>query len=168
MARKNINFEKNHPLGPALLLLVRVLILAIFMSSTLTAQKGSAPPGFYPGNYNGDTFTGTVIQTGSDFLTLKYQTGAKEEVFSGTIEKACMAQTKHDPRTIKELHLTAIPKGSVLTVFYNTARSKNANGSKNEKIILALRFDEVNGEKLTNPNRPVIMCSEAKGGLAVH
>jgi hypothetical protein len=44
----------------------------------------------------------------------------------------------------RELHLPAIPPSSVL--------------------IPGLRFDEVNGQKLNNPGRPVIMCSEGKGG----
>jgi hypothetical protein len=67
------------------------------------------------------------------------------------------------------LHLTAIPIGSVLTVFYNHITEKDGAGAKRERnLILALRFNEVNGQKLTNPNRPVIMCSEAKGGLTVH
>jgi hypothetical protein len=148
---------------------VRLGFVMFCMSALLAAQKGSAPEGFYPGNYHGDTFTGTVTQASSDSLTLEYRNGNKAEVFSGTIEKACMAPTRQDPHTMKELHLTAIPKNSVLTVFYNGATVKDAGGGKHEqKIILALRFDEVNGQKLTNPGRPVIMCSEPKVGLAVH
>lgn len=148
---------------------MRRLLVLLFASSVVLAQKGSAPPGFYPGNYNGDTFTGSVVQTTADTIVLEYRNGGKGETFTGSTEKACMAPVKSDPHQMRELHLPAIPAGSVLTVFYNSEKIKQPDGTKVQKnVILALRFDEVNGQKLTNPNRPVIMCSEAKGGLAAH
>jgi hypothetical protein len=144
-------------------------LIILSFSGMLIPQKGSAPSGFYPGNYNGDTFTGTVMRVEADSLTLEYRSGANGEVFSGTIERPCMAPSKSDPHQARELHLSAIPLGSVLTVFYNNVRTKEPDGSKHQKnLILALRFDEVNGQRLNNPNRPVIMCSDPKGGLSVH
>jgi len=147
----------------------KYLVLIICSTGMLPGQKGSAPPGFYPGNYNGDTFTGAVTKADPNSLTLEYRNGAKGEIFSGTIEKPCMAPVKGNPHQTRELHLTAIPVGTVLTVFYNNVKTKDANGTKHQtNTILALRFDQVNGQKLTNPNRPVILCSEPKGGLSVH
>ena len=148
---------------------MKQVILIVCLTGILVAQKGSAPSGFYPGNYNGDTFSGAVTHADSNSLTLEYRKGAKGEIFLGTTEKPCVAPVKGDPRQTRELHLTAIPIGSILTVFYNHIADKDGTGAKRERnVILALRFDEVNGQKLTNPNRPVIMCSEPKGGLTVH
>ena len=148
---------------------MKLLVTILWFAGIAAGQKGSAPSGFYPGNYNGDTFTGAVIKTEPDSLTLQYRNGAKGEVFSGTVEKPCIGPVKGAPHQTRELHLTAIPLGSVLTVFYNDVKTKDADGTKHQKnMILALRFDEVNGQKLTNPNRPVILCSDIKGGLSVH
>src|SRR6185437_15142368 len=125
---------------------------------TAAAQKGSAPPGFYPNNYNGDTFTGEVVAANDRELTLAYHKRSNTELFVGTTESACMAKTKQGQ--MKELHLTAIPKGTVLTAFYNSESEKQPDGTKKKaNVIIAVRFDVLEGQKLTNPDRPVISCS---------
>jgi hypothetical protein len=134
----------------------------------LLAQKGTAPSGFYPGNYHGEIFTGRVVKTGPGELTLEYKRGSKSEMFSGSTESKCLAPTRGNPRVMKELHVPAIPLGTVLTAFY-TENKKQADGTKvKENVILAIRFDEINGQTITNPDRPVIECSLGGGGVSVH
>ena len=148
---------------------MKLLAVVLGLAVQVVAQHGSAPSGFYPHNYHGDTFTGQVVQTTDKSITLEYHNGKNDENFIGSIDQPCMAPTKKNPREQKELHLTVIPPGSVVTVFYNEEKRKQADGSqKRENIILAIRFDEVNGQKLTNPGRPVTPCAKATAGLAVY
>jgi hypothetical protein len=144
----------------------RVFLLSLIICKAALpslAQKGSAMPGFYPSNYHGETFTGKVVESESDKLSLEYRHGSKQEVFVGVTESACMAETKN--RGVKELHLSAIPKGTVLTAFYNHKTMKDGTVKREFNSILAIRFDEMNGEKLTNPDRPIIPCSKGAPGM---
>jgi hypothetical protein len=86
------------------------------------------------------------------------------ETFSGVTESACKALTKKQ-HVSKEMPLKAIPKGSVITVFYNPRNVKRADGSKSTvNTILGIRFDEVNGQKIGNEERPIIPCSKGAAG----
>lgn len=146
-----------------------VIVLAASISPILFAQKGTAPPGFYPPNYHGDTFSGEVIKVeGEKTLTLQYSHGAKTEIFTGTIADVCRAPLKSDAHDLKELHLSAIPQGTVLTVFYNPEKKKAGDTTQIENVILGIRFDRVNGKTLTNPDRPVIVCSKGGAGVRLY
>jgi hypothetical protein len=137
-----------------------VLAIAILAQ----AQKGSAPTGFYPQKYNGDTFRGSVMDADEQgHLTLEYSKGSKRAQFRGVTEAPCMGPTKD--RGLKQLHLAAIPKGTVLTAFYNPLKGKDGENDANS--ILAIRFDVVNGRELTDPNRPVVACSSRTAGMKV-
>jgi hypothetical protein len=110
-----------------------------------------------------------VVKTDANGLTLEYKHGAMSETFSGTTETKCLAPTRGNPRVLKELHLPAIPSGTVLTAFYDSENKKQPDGTKQKvNVILAIRFDEINGQKVTNPDRPVIRCSSGGGGLSFH
>jgi len=138
-----------------------LLLIAAFQSPVGVAQKGKAPPGWYryPANYHGDTFTGEVVRTdGARQLTLEYKHGSTSERFTGTLEAPCMARLKAEPHATRELHLSTIPKGTVLTVFYNL--TTNDRTKKEDSTILAIRFDRWKGRDFTNPRRPVIPCSK--------
>src|SRR5579864_6901936 len=137
-----------------------VLTIAILTQ----AQKGSAPTGFYPSKYNGDTFRGSVTDADEQgHLTLEYSKGSKREQFTGITEAPCMGPTKD--RGLKQLHLAAIPKGTVLTACYNPLKGNDCEKEVNS--ILAVRFDVVNRRELTDPNRPVIVCSSRSAGMKV-
>src|SRR6266849_8645065 len=95
-----------------------LLLIAAFQSPVGVAQKGKAPPCWYryPANYHGDMFTGEVVRTdGARQVTLEYKHGSTSESFTGVIEAPCMARLKADPRETKELRLSTIPKGTLLT-----------------------------------------------------
>ena len=121
------------------------------------AQHGTAPAGYYPASYSGDTFTGKVVGAEERKITLEYTNKSKTEQFVGVTAEPCMAPVKANVRTVKELHLTAIPLGSVITVLYTTKKLKNADGQKEEvHFVIGLSFVEVNGESLHNA--PIIPC----------
>lgn len=141
--------------------IVLVLLAVVILAQ---AQKGSAPAGFYPQKFNGDTFRGSVIDADEQgHLTLVYSKGSKHEEFVGVTEAPCMGPTKD--RGLKQLRLSAIPKDSVLTAFYNPLKGKD--GEKETNLILAIRFDVLNGRELTDPNRPVIACALRSAGMKV-
>ena len=70
-------------------------------------------------------------------------------------------------RGLKQLHLAAIPKGTILTAYYNPLKAKDSTGQKEINLILAIRFDVVNGRELPDPNRPVMACSTPSAGMKV-
>ncbi len=126
--------------------------LALLLSCTGYAQRGTAPPGYYPVGYSGDTFTGKVVVAEERKITLEYSGKSKTEQFTGVTTEPCMAPLKKDVRTVKEMHLTAIPIGSTITVLYNTKKIKRSDGSKEEvHIVIGFLFNELNGEKLSEP-----------------
>jgi hypothetical protein len=56
-------------------------LLMLIFSGTVVAQKGTAPNGYYPAGYNGATFTGKVVLTTDDTMTLNYVHGSKTDTF---------------------------------------------------------------------------------------
>lgn len=138
-----------------------LMLIVVSTCSIGAAQRGKAPPGWYhyPANYHGDTFTGEVVGTdGVRQLALEYRHGSTFESFTGTIQAQCMAHLKTNPRKTRELRLSAIRHGTVLTVFYDPSTESLSRTGPN--TILAIRFDRLNGRELTNPRRPVIPCSK--------
>jgi hypothetical protein len=141
-----------------------IFLITCALVPLLLAQKGTAGPGFYPTNFHGDTFTGKVMDSnGEKELILEYDRGSKQERFDGIIESACMAPIKD--RGVKELHLSVIPKGTILTAFYSPRRQDKTTVVN---YILAIRFDEVNGHRLDDPSRPIIPCSKPTAGFSAY
>jgi len=140
-----------------------LLALSLFCTIALhyaNAQKGTAPPGYYPIGYNGDIFSGELVPSDdANGVKLVYKNGTKDESFEGRIESPCQAPTQANPRVTKELHLSAIPEGSVITVYYSPATVKVEGKKVHTNSVWGIRFDMVNGQKLTDPKRPIISCS---------
>ena len=112
------------------------------------AQKGTAPPGYYPIGYNGDIFSGELVPSDdANGIKLVYKNGAKSESFEGRIENPCQAPTQADPLVTKELHWSAIPEGSVLTVYYSPTTVKVDGKKVHTNLIWGIRFEVVNGRR---------------------
>jgi len=135
-------------------------LLSTMALRSANAQKGTASPGYYPIGYNGDIFSGELLRSDdANSVKLVYKNGTKDESFEGRIESPCQAPTQASPRVTKELHLSAIPAGSILTVYYSP-RTMKVDGKKVQtNLVWGIRFDVVNGQKLTDPKRPIISCS---------
>jgi hypothetical protein len=143
-------------------------LTALIFPLLASPQRGTAPPGFYPSNYHGETYTGRVTHAEGSEITLEYQKKEKTETFNGTTEAACLAPRRKDVHEDKEMPLKAIPEGTVLTVYYNRTKERQPDGSKKDaNVILALRFDELRGKALTDEGRPIIRCSRNGAGLNV-
>jgi len=135
-----------------LMLLQSVLVLSL----AAYAQHGTAPPGYYPLGYNGDTFTGTVVSTdpSADAVTLEYHKGEKSEKFTLIMEGGCRVPSK----TGEPMHAKNVPAGTVLTAFY-LAKTEKINGEKQKlNVFVAISFVEWQGKKIAKENQKVWGC----------
>jgi len=110
----------------------RVLLAMVFLASLRTAafgQHGSAPPGYYPMGYAGDTWTGEVVSTDdvTREITLRCTNEKKSETFIGILKENYQVKIKDG--SMKELKASGIPKGARITVFYQ-AKTRKVNGVK--------------------------------------
>ena len=138
-----------------------VAMLALLSSCPMNAQRGTASSGYYPDSYNGDIFSGEFVPSAnSEQITLEYTKGNKKEVFQGKIEEPCRAPLKDTPRQVKELHLSSIPKGTSLKVFFTPTSLKINDKKVRTNQVWAFQFNVWNGPRLTNP--AMIFCSKYK------
>ena len=110
----------------------RALLSMVFwatLCAPVFGQHGSAPPGYYPMGYAGDTWTGDVVSTDdvTREITLTYTAGKKSETFTGILKENY--QVKMKDGSLKELKPSGIPKGARITVFYQ-AKTRKVNGNK--------------------------------------
>jgi hypothetical protein len=101
------------------------LSLVCLLSLPLRAQYGSAPNGYYPPNYSGSIFTGSLESAASDTqeMTLVYTKGNKTERFAGRLESACGWKDKNG--TAHSFKASDIPKSTILTAFYTKTTKKS-------------------------------------------
>jgi hypothetical protein len=109
---------------------VAAAILGILLiGGAAFGQHGTAPDGFYPGGYTGNTWRGVVTgvneETGE--FTLTHTSGNKTETFVGVPEEGYILAPKDGPE--RPLKLSDIPLGKTMTVFYNVVTNK-VNGKK--------------------------------------
>jgi 3D (Asp-Asp-Asp) domain-containing protein len=112
---------------------VRKVLLAVTVVLLLTTavwpQHGSAPPGYYPPTYSGDTWTGTVSAVDDQMreITLTYTKNSKTQTFTGVL-KAGLKGKRQDGTEI-EVKPSDFPIGSRLLVYY-TEETKKVQGQK--------------------------------------
>src|SRR5205085_8897216 len=101
----------------------------LMLTPGLRGQHGSAPNGYYPMGYSGDTFTGQVANTNDSTreIFLHYEKENKSEDFSGVLEPGYKVEMKNG--TEHELKVSEIPIGTRLTAFY-MKKERKENGKK--------------------------------------
>jgi hypothetical protein len=101
----------------------------LLFSGAVFAQHGTAPNGYYPAGYTGNTWTGVVsnVDEAAGEFTLTYTKGSKTETFVGVPEEGYVVAPKDGPQ--RPLKLSDIHVGRTMTVFYNVVTSK-ADGKK--------------------------------------
>ena len=104
------------------------LALVVFASAAF-GQHGTAENGYYPSEYQGDTWTGVVVsaseQTGE--ITLSYTKGGKSQTFVGVPEAGYLVH-EHSGAT-RPLKMSDIPVGKIIKVCY-MEETKKVGGSK--------------------------------------
>ena len=101
----------------------------LMCSATLFGQHGTAPGGYYPTGYAGDTWTGEVVSTDDTTreITLSYKTEKKSETFTGVLIDNFHVKMKDG--STKELKPSEIPKAARIIVYYQP-KTKKIDGKK--------------------------------------
>jgi len=108
--------------------------------------------------------TGKLVGTdGARRLILQYERNSRAETFIGNTQSACTVPGNSKPGERKQLDLSTIPKGTVMTVFYVRHIQVGKLGGRSENVILAMRFDRLPGQDSTLPQGAVIPCAKGAG-----
>jgi uncharacterized protein YfcZ (UPF0381/DUF406 family) len=113
---------------------VRRLTLAVVLlvvPGILQAQHGTAPGGYWPMGFNGDTWRGEVSAVNDDSreITLVYSTQEKTETFVGVLQEGYKAKLKDG--TLVELKVSTIHLGTRLEVYYMPRCERSTSERKN-------------------------------------
>lgn len=133
-----------------------MLMVVIFLPIITYAQYGTAPNNYYPDNYNGATFTGVVADTKDNQVTLTFAKGSKTDTFTGSIEGGCAVPSKNG----RLMMPTDIPKGTVMTAFFNGTTKKIDGKKVKDNVIIAIAFDEWRGQKIPEDKKTIYSCTE--------
>lgn len=103
-------------------------LLLFLFTGILVAQHGTAPNGYWPMGYNGDTWSGTVkaVNPETREISLSYNGKKGEETFTGTLIKG-YKRTKDG--TTFEVQISQIPVGSYMVAYYTT-KTRKVEGKK--------------------------------------
>jgi len=142
--------------------IVTLLLVVGLFSLPLRAQYGSAPNGYYPYNYAGSIFTGSLESAAADTqeMTLVFTKDSKSQRFAGRLESACGWKDKDG--TAHSFKASDIPKGTVLTAFYKATTKKSGGQKITENSIFAISYVELNGKRIPDEKRILISCSDQK------
>ena len=132
-------------------------LLMLVFSGTVVAQKGTAANGYYPAGYNGATFTGKVVLTTDDTITLNYVHGSKTDTFEAYATAPCnLPSTK---TTTQPMPLSQVQRGAVVTVFYEPKETKIDGRKEKKNQVIAVLFQEVNGRKVKEEHQAIFYCN---------
>ncbi len=131
-------------------------LLMLVLSGTGAAQKGTAPNGYYPGGYAGSTFTGKVVQTTDDTITLNYVHGSKTDTFEAYSTTPCnLPSTK---TTTQPMPLSKVQTGAVVTLFYQGKEIKVDGKKQKRNQVIGILFQEENGRKVAAEHQAIFYC----------
>jgi hypothetical protein len=133
----------------------------VLLCSALSAsgQYGVAPRNYYPTKYSGgSTFTGTVTESKDDRITLIYTKANRTETFIGRFETGCAVPSVSGGAMMP----TDIPKGTVMTAFFNGTTTKVDGQKVKENLILGIAFDEWKGQKVDEGKKKIYFCTNDK------
>jgi hypothetical protein len=132
-------------------------LLVLVLSGTVVAQKATAPNGYYPASYNGATFTGRVVLTTDDTITLNYVHGSKTDTFEAFATDPCnLPSTKTMTRPMP---LSQVQTGAVVTVFYEPREIKVDTRKQKKNQVIGILFQEVNGRKVKEEHQAIFYCN---------
>jgi len=141
---------------------ITILLSLLVFSSTVLAQRGVAPNGYYPASYRGDTFTGTVVDSdpATDSVILEFKKSSKPQVLSVRLEGGCSVPSK----TGAPMQAKNIPKGTVLTAYYMGRTEKRGAEKQNVDVAIGISFVEWQGKPVSELNRRRLYSCGAGGG----
>lgn len=135
----------------------RIGLVVIFLSASLAvAQYGTAPSGYYPPNYGGSTFTGVVVETTDDQITMTQDHNGKVESFTGRVETSCSIP-KSDG-TPQQMTAPLFPRSTQMTVFFRTVTKKIGEQKTKYNQLIGLTFNEYEGKPVPLQKRHLFIC----------
>src|SRR5256885_16752221 len=89
----------------------------LLVAGGLHAQHGTAPNGYFPMGYAGDTWSGEVsaVNDANREITLVYNSSKKTETFVGVLQQGYKVKLKDG--SLAELKVSMIPIGRRLRVY---------------------------------------------------
>ena len=137
-----------------------IACISLLLAAALPAQYGTAPSGYYPPNYSGSTFAGTLTAANEDQITMTFNGAGKTQTFTGRFESTC-SYPDDITKKMRPMKATDIPIGSGLTAFYET-KSTKVNGQKMKvNWIVEINIDRWGQRKIDDDRQGVIVCTKA-------
>jgi len=144
-------------------LLLRVASLGLWLGLPASAQYGTAPPAPYPIGYSGTTFTGEVVGTSEDTITVTHTHKSKTDKFEGHAAATCHMPVTKD--TTEPLPLSQVQVGTVVTVFYEEKTIKVNGQKEHSNEIIAISFVQVKGKNVKADHQAIFYCLPATENL---
>jgi len=137
-------------------------LVAALLAPTAVTQEPPSPAGRRPA----PRVTGRLVGTdGIRQLILEYETASGKKTFIGNIHSTCVLPAKSTTSQPTPLQLSAIPKGSDVTLFYVRHKQKQSMGGRTENTVLAIRFDRLNA-KFDLLKGQTVSCFKGSGSSA--
>jgi len=138
-----------------------VFLTFIALSMFAFAQHGSAPSGYYPMGYNGDTFKGTILSSDKDAgtLTLESSNKKKPEKFTAAWEGPCSMPVKG--KSVPFI-LSDVPLGTEIIVYYTEVNYKEGGEKKTKNVIIGIMPIAENGKVILEDKRSFMPCKTGK------
>jgi hypothetical protein len=130
--------------------------MVAFLPGVAAAQHGSASSGYFPQGYFGDTFTGTVVKTTDNTISLQYAHGDKTQAFEGRIDSPCTLPVSKVGA--QDMSLAAIKPGAVVMAYYVEQTVKADGRKQKENHVIALSFRELEGKPVTEKQDTIFYC----------
>ncbi len=136
----------------------RMLAFVLVTAAVLVAQDGTAPNGYYPYFFHGNTFTGVVVDGPSDVLTLQYTKKGKTKTFTGRLRQDC--QIKKANGELINVKASDVTRGDTVEAYYWVTTTKVNDQKVKEYQIIAISPKVVSGKEIPEENRVVYFCTE--------
>jgi hypothetical protein len=112
-------------------------LFVLLLGGVVAAQQGTAPNNYNPVGYNGSIFSGRVVQTTDDSITLSYVHGSKTDTFEA---------------------YTKVQTAAVVTVYYEPKTVKVDGRKQKRNEVVGISFLEVNGRKVSEEHQAIFYC----------
>jgi hypothetical protein len=131
-----------------------ILLLAVFSSGAVVAQRGTAPNGYYPNGYSGDIFRGKVVASddSKESITLLFEKGNKQQSFDGHFEQPCAIPTNNG----KPVRPSDLMVGTDMTAYFVT--DKDETTGKKQNVIIGITLHTFNGSEIPEKSKLFIGC----------